>query len=85
MVCVVLHEGGAAPSAATHDFQGAHQQRGLPVALGAEAVALGHEPLYGNPGKLAQTAQVLEIGRKGVKFTDFEERAQANFDLCGVS
>ena len=39
----------------------------LPVALGAEAVAVGHQALHGDPGQLAQPAEVLEVGREGVE------------------
>ena len=41
-------------------FIGAHQAGGLPVALGTEAVAVGHQPLTGKPGDLLQPVQILE-------------------------
>ena len=34
---------------------------GLPVALAAEAVAVGHQPLHGEARQLAQPAEVLEV------------------------
>ena len=60
VVGVVLHEARAAGQPRTHDVRDAHEDRGLPVALGAEAVALGHEPLHGEPGQLLERAEVLE-------------------------
>ena len=54
MVGVVLHEGGAAGQARRHHLQRAQQHRGLPVAFAAEAVAVGHQPLHGEAGQLAQ-------------------------------
>ena len=53
MVGVVLHEGRAALEPRRHDLHGPHESRGLPVALGAEAVAVGHEALDGEAGQLA--------------------------------
>ena len=44
----------------------ARTQRGrLPVALAAEAVAVGHQPLHREPGQLRQAVQVLEGGGEG--------------------
>ena len=41
--------------------------RGLPVALGAEAVAVGHQPLDREPGQLAQPVEVLERVGEGAE------------------
>ena len=65
VVGVVLHERGAAGLALAHDLQDPHERRGLPVALGAEAVAVGHEALHGDAGELSQSAEVLEVRREG--------------------
>ena len=62
LVGVVLHERRAAGHAGRHRLDRAHQHRGLPVALAAEAVAVGHQPLHREPGQLAQAAEVLEVG-----------------------
>ena len=43
---------GAAGQAGAHDLGDAHEHGGLPVALGAEAVAVGHEALHGEAGQL---------------------------------
>jgi len=42
------------PVAGTHRLHGGQQGRRLPVALAAEAVAVGHQPLDGQAGQLAQ-------------------------------
>ena len=60
VVGVVLHQARAAGQARAHHVRDAHEDRGLPVALGAEAVALGHEPLHGEAGQLLQRAEVFE-------------------------
>ena len=39
VVGVVLHERGATGQPLPHDLRGAHEDRGLPVPLGAEAIA----------------------------------------------
>ena len=61
VVGVVLHERGAAAGAGAHRLDGGDQGRGLPVALAAEAVPVGHQPLHGQAGELAQPAEVLEV------------------------
>ena len=63
VVGVVLHERDAAGQPAGHDLHRADHRRGLPVALGAEPVAVAHEPLDGQPGELRQAVEVLE-GRR---------------------
>ena len=77
VVGVVLHEGGAAGQAGAHDLGGADQDGGLPVAFGAEAVAVGHQPLHGQAGQLAQAAEVLEVGGERAEAAGVEEGAQA--------
>ena len=62
VVGVVLHERRAAGQPGRHRLERAQQHRGLPVALAAEAVAVGHQPLHGEAGQLAQPAEVLEVG-----------------------
>ena len=62
VVGVVLHERRAAGQPVGDHLERAQQHRGLPVALAAEAVAVGHQPLHGEPGQLAQPAEVLEVG-----------------------
>ena len=57
----------AAGQARAHHVRDAHEDRGLPVALGAEAVALGHEPLHGEAGQLLQRAEVFEVVVKAPK------------------
>ncbi len=81
VVGVVLHEGGAAGSPGfRHRLQSAQQHRGLPVALAAEAVAVGHEPLHGQAGQLAQAAEVLEVRGERLEAALLQEGAQAQLD-----
>ena len=61
VVRVVLHEGGAAGQAVGDHLEGAQHDRRLPVALAAEAVAVGHQPLDRQAGELTQAAEVLEV------------------------
>ena len=80
VVGVVLHEGGAAGQPVGHRLDRAQQDRGLPVALAAEAVAVGHQPLHGDAGQLAQAAEVLEVGGEGAEAAVGEEGPQAGLD-----
>ena len=80
MIGVVLHERGATGLAGTHDLQDPHEHRALPVALGAEAVAIGHEALYGDARELAQSPKVLEVRREGGEPAGVEEGPQARLD-----
>ena len=59
--------------------------RGLPVALAAEAVPVGHQPLDGQAGQLAQSAEVLEVGGEGPEAALGEERPQAGLDPGAVA
>ena len=68
VVGVVLHERACRPAAPAPIALTARQQRrGLPVALAAEAVAVGHQPLHGEAGQLAQAAEVLEVRGEGAE------------------
>ena len=60
VIGVILHERGAALQAGGHDFHRAHQRAGLPVAFGAEAIAVGHQPLRRNARQLRQPVQDLQ-------------------------
>src|ERR1035441_4236955 len=84
MVCVVLHERGATRLVRPHDLEDPHERRGLPVALATEAVALGHETLHGDTGKLSQSAEVFEVRREGGELAAFEKRAQTSLDTGRV-
>ena len=80
VVGVVFHERGAARQAGGHHLHGAHQRGGLPVALGAEAVAVRHQALDGEAGELRQAVQVLEGRREGAEAAVLEEAAHAQLD-----
>ena len=80
MVGVVLHERDAARQAARHDLHRADHRRGLPVALGAEAVAVAHQPLGGEARQLGQAVEVLEGRGEGDEPAGVEEPAQADLD-----
>src|SRR5699024_4910313 len=79
VVAVVLHQAGAAVEAVAHHLGDADEHAGLPVALGAEAVAVGHEPLHGQTGQLPERAEVFEgVGeRRGI--VGLEESADRGF------
>ncbi len=66
-------------------FRRADQHGRLPVPLGAEAVALGHEPLHGEAGELAEAAEVLEARREGAEAALLEEGAKAELDGRAVA
>ena len=54
VIGVIFHERSATVQTVAHDFHGPHQSSGLPIALGAEAVAVAHEALHSDTGKLLQ-------------------------------
>ena len=80
VVRVVLHERDAARQAARHDLHGADHRRGLPVALGAEAVAVAHQPLDGEARQLGHAVEVLEGRGERREPAGVEEAAQADLD-----
>ena len=84
-VGVVLHERGSAGLAVTDHLERAQHHRGLPVALGAEPVAIGHESLDGEAGELAETAEVLEVGGERAEPAGLEERTQSELDARSVA
>src|SRR5271170_3362952 len=80
MIGVILHERRTARQTLAHDFHGAHQSGGLPVALAGESVALSHQALRPKAWKLAQAVQVLECRREALEAALVEEGAQAQFE-----
>ena len=85
MVGVVLHERGPTRLVPAHRLDGGQQDRGLPVALAAESVAIGHQSLHRDTGQLAQAAEVLEIGGEGAEVAGLQELAQPQLDPRGVA
>ena len=85
VVRVVLHERRAAGQPVGDDFQRPQHHRRLPVALGAEAVAVGHESLHSQSRKLSEPAEIFEVGGERAKPTGVEERTQAELDACPVA
>ena len=65
-------------------FSQADHDRGLPVALGAEAVAVGHEPLGGDARELAQAVEVLEGVGQGAEAALGHEGPQRRLDARGL-
>ena len=63
-----------------HDLEDPDQRGCLPVALGAEAVAVGHQPLDADAGQLLEPAEVLERVGEGAEAALVEERPQAGLD-----
>ena len=80
VVGVVLHERRPAGKPLPHGLHHAHERRRLPVAFSAEAVAVGHQPLDGDPGKLPQAVQVLEGVGERARAERVEQPAQAGLD-----
>src|SRR5271166_3985773 len=76
MIGVVFHERGAARQSLAHDLHGAYQGRGLPVALGAESVTLGHQSLRPKTRKLPQSMQVFERRREALEAASPQKGAQ---------
>ena len=68
-----------------HHLHAAEQGRGLPVALAAEAEAVGHQPLHGEAGQLTQASEVLEVRGEGAEAALVQERAQAQLDAGAVA
>ena len=83
VVGVVLEHGGALGvlHAGGHQLHHAHHAGGLPVALGAEAVALFLQALNGQARKLLERAQVAKVGDDGVVVLFHHEALKAQFDL----
>ena len=79
MVGVVLHERRAARQAGGHHLHRPHQRRRLPVALGPEAVAVGHQPLDGQARQLLEPVQILKRVGEGLGTAAVEKRPQAQF------
>ena len=84
MVGVVLHERCAAGQPFAHDLHRPHERGGLPVALGAKAVTIRHQPLRSEPRKLPKPMQVLEGRREAVEPASLEERAQSELEPGAV-
>src|SRR6478609_2715239 len=60
VIGVVLHEARAAAESSRHRLHGAKQRARFPVAFGAKAVSLGHQPLNGQAGELLEAMQIFE-------------------------
>src|ERR1019366_10079391 len=75
IVRVVLHERTASVEARSHHLDDAHKDRRLPVTFRSEAVAILHQPLHGDTGKLAERAEILESVGEGLKTASLKEGA----------
>src|SRR5260370_14513615 len=62
-------------------FHSAHQGCGLPVALSAEAEAVGHETLGGDARELAKAMKVLEVVGECAETALDEKGTEAEFDF----
>ena len=80
VVGVVLHERHATRQPGAHHLHRADHRRGLPVPLGAEAVAVAHQPLDGQTGQLREAVKILERVGEGREPAVREEAAQAELD-----
>ena len=80
VVGVVLHERRPAGQPVGHDLQDPDERGRLPVALGAEAVAVGHQPLDADARQLLERAEVLERVGERAEAAVLDERPQAGLD-----
>jgi len=60
MISVIFHERRATREAARHDFHGADERGGFPIAFASEAVAVGHQALRREAGQLHETVQIFK-------------------------
>src|ERR1700722_13261440 len=81
IVGVVLHEGGATGQAMRHHLHGADQSGGLPVAFTPESIAVCHQPLNGDSGKLIQSVQILKSISESGESTLLKEGAEPELYL----
>jgi len=75
MIGVVLHERRAAFQSGRHDFHGADQGAGFPIAFRAKAITVGHQPLRRHTRQLLQSVQIFKCISETFETTFFEERA----------
>ena len=68
-----------------HRLERVDERCRLPVALAAEPVAVGHQPLHGETRQLTQTAEVLEVRRERAVAAVVEELTQPGLDAGGVA
>ncbi len=85
MVGIILHERRTARQTSPHDFQHPPQRCRLPIALGAEAVAIGHEPLHRDAGQLLEPGEIFEAVGEGAEAAGVEKGPQGKFGSGGVS
>ncbi len=71
------------PSAMT--FIARSKRGGLPVAFGAEAVAVGHQSLGGEAGQLPQPVQIFERVGEPLEAAFLEKCAQAELEARAVA
>ena len=75
----------AAVEAAAHHLRDPDERGRLPVALGAEAVAVRHQPLRGDARQLSEAVEILEGVGEGPEPARVEEAAQTGLDPGGVA
>ena len=85
VVRVVLHERRPARQPGRHHLEQPDQHRALPVPLGAEPVAVGHQALDRDPRQLAQPVEVLERVGEGPEPARGQERPQPGLDPRGLA
>ena len=80
VIGVIFHERRTAFEPFAHDFHNARHRRSLPVALGTETVAGGHQPLHSQTGQLFESVQIFEGGGERFESALFKKRAHPDFD-----
>ena len=85
VIRVVLHERRPARASGRHGLQRVDEGGRLPVALPAEAVAVGHQPLHGEARQLTEATEILEVRRERAVAAVVEELAQPSLDAAGIA
>ena len=82
VIGIVFHKGGTLciRCSCSHDLHQSHHSRRLPVAFSAEAVALLHQSLDCQSGKLLQAAQHAEMGNDCLIVAVLQEPLKADLD-----
>ena len=84
MIGIVFHEGVAPGKPVAHHFHGPHQGSCFPVAFAAKSIAIGHQTLCGDAGKLHDPMQVFKCIGIALVVSVFKEFSQSQFNLGSI-
>ena len=68
-----------------HHLHRPHQRSRLPIAFGAETVAVRHQPLHREARQLRQAVEVFERVGEGFEPALVQERPQSDLDLRRIA